>query len=72
MRSFLEISDSLATLFKTFFTANLLLSICQHSNKYAVSLGHLLQVDFVELKEFIGILLVNSYVQLLRRRIFWP
>ena len=49
----------------------MLLSICQESNKYAVSRGHSLQVDVAELKTFIGILLVNGYVQLPRRRMLW-
>lgn len=33
--------------------------------------GYSKQVDVVNLKVFIGILLFSSYVQLLRRRMFW-
>ena len=67
----LETSDSPATLLENFFTDDILLSICQKSNKYAASKGHSLQVDVTELKAFIGILLVSGYVQLLKRRMFW-
>ena len=71
MHPCLETSDSPAVFFENFLTADMLLSICQESNKYAISKGHSLQVDVVELKGFIGILLVSGYVQLSRRRILW-
>ena len=56
---------------QNFLTADMLLSICQESNKYALSKCHSLQVDVVELKGFIGILLVSGYAQLSRRQILW-
>ena len=71
MRPSSETNDSLASLFEEHFTVDNLLSIRQESNKYAVSKVHLLQVDFVELMAFIGMLLVRGYVQLPGRQMFW-
>lgn len=71
MRPSSETNDSLASLFEEHFTVDNLLSVRQESNKYAVSKVHLLQVDFVELMAFIGMLLVRGFVQLPGRQMFW-
>lgn len=64
-------SEKFLDYFQVFFNEEIMNKICDQSNPYADKNGTKLCIEFVELKAFVGVLVIMGFLDLPSMKLYW-